>query len=133
MFPGKESLTKTCTKFPDQHKVATKKYESTYRIQTTNMELNKPEALKRAQTKPYPTKHFAGTKIDKPQKIRKEIKKKSYENASLGAGYFFGEKEISKEIDDLLLKYQNYTYGNFATIAGAIGNRIRKQRGERNR
>ncbi len=35
-----------------------------------------------------------------------------YANASLGMGYFFGAGEVSKEIEDLLLKYQNYTYGS---------------------
>jgi len=54
------------------------------------------------------TKDQIATIKEKPSVRDKE--NLDYNKASLGMGYFFGEGEVPKELEDLLLKYQNFTH-----------------------
>lgn len=52
--------------------------------------------------------------VPEPQSTKKEeSKNENVPNASLGIGYFFEEGQVPAEVEDLMLKYQDYAYGIF--------------------
>ena len=65
-----------------------------------------PPEIKEEEVEEEPSKGVVELVQSKPG-----VENNPYSNASLGMGYFFGEGQVPKEVEDLLLKYQNYTYG----------------------
>ena len=129
MFPTEASLMQTCGKFNDSQSKTGKKPEMAHRAQSGSLLVTASTTTSaykttsgRKQTK-KPTSSEQHTKpilAPTPDRYQREIKEEEGEEevkkepdraqASLGMGYFFGEGEVPKEVEDLLQRYQSFTH-----------------------
>lgn len=97
MLPTEESLVRTCTKL--QASAGSRRPG----VQSSELVARKAARVRRAHTKPI---------VPLPLEQGKEVRKDYAKKQSLGMKYFFSEKEVPKELEDILKGYQNYTDGS---------------------
>jgi len=102
MLPTEESLVRTFTKLQGSSAKRQGAHSSELVVRKTNH-------VRRSQTKPI---------IPLPI----QPKDNNYQQNGLGMKYFFNEKEIPKELDDILQGYKHYTDGMYCLLAIELEN-----------